>query len=662
MPTNNSGFLYNNSNSSGGGMMSQSSSGSGVGYYDLLTNHVGRSYYNSHAPGGTLNDIDGIYNNNSLLDFGLKHDTGLAVEWSVDEQYKLEQGLAKYANEPIIRVFPASICRYANEPNIMRYIKIAASLQDKTVRDVALRYRWITRKRIKPEDRSDDLESTLENIMSSAPSVHGPAYSLTANHPQSNDYMLSGETIYDDGLKFADRLGHAGVKMLLDFLKGNDHHRNKKIQPLHIHPLFLCKSCLASAYAATGGFLVVISFAHFTYFVISDEGCLLSSRGCLLLSFLWPCDIFKTLTFKFAISIYYNCYNCCTYFFRASASMFTSSSYSIKASERSYRIQQICQYIYRFKFIDELQNLKLETGVMILQELPSLSLLDSLEIVGQLNWMNNGIVWYAKYGYFLFGAPALLQPLDYVLQHRRCRSQDLGVRRNEYLARGNNINIRLRHFGGGVKRRISVRLHSASERVGLRFRIQDFFRKLLKYSPNLRWAALEACAHPFFDELREPNVRLQNGRSLPPPFNLKEEIHLIVSRLCASIEGISPAHSDGCLGLDSFKMLMRDGILQWDYDDETCKYTTRGLNMGVLGDSKRGTLSPNYPCCNGHLVRQIKGNSKIAAEKKEARIRPVVELAAKIVQKIKDRCSYGWIKGISKIAAEKEEARIKPSS
>lgn len=26
---------------------------------------------------------------------GLKHDTGFAVEWSIDEQYKLEEGLAK---------------------------------------------------------------------------------------------------------------------------------------------------------------------------------------------------------------------------------------------------------------------------------------------------------------------------------------------------------------------------------------------------------------------------------------------------------------------------------------------------------------------------------------------------------------------------------------
>lgn len=35
------------------------------------------------------------------------------------------------------------ICRYANEPSIMKYIKIAALLRDKTVRDVALRCRWM---------------------------------------------------------------------------------------------------------------------------------------------------------------------------------------------------------------------------------------------------------------------------------------------------------------------------------------------------------------------------------------------------------------------------------------------------------------------------------------------------------------------------------------
>ncbi|KAL2938846.1 ZZ-type zinc finger-containing protein 3 [Bienertia sinuspersici] len=59
---------------------------------------------------------------------GLKHDAGLAVEWTEEEQYKLEEGLVKYKDEP----------------SIMKYIKIAALLRDKTVRDVALRCRWMT--------------------------------------------------------------------------------------------------------------------------------------------------------------------------------------------------------------------------------------------------------------------------------------------------------------------------------------------------------------------------------------------------------------------------------------------------------------------------------------------------------------------------------------
>lgn len=41
---------------------------------------------------------------------------------------------------------------------------------------------------------------------------------------------------------------------------------------------------------------------------------------------------------------------------------------------------------------------------------------------------------------------------------------------------------------------------------------------------------LEALAHPFFDELREPNVRLPNGRPLPPLFNFKQEVCLFVDQ------------------------------------------------------------------------------------------------------------------------------------
>ncbi|XP_058223819.1 shaggy-related protein kinase alpha-like [Rhododendron vialii] len=47
----------------------------------------------------------------------------------------------------------------------------------------------------------------------------------------------------------------------------------------------------------------------------------------------------------------------------------------------------------------------------------------------------------------------------------------------------------------------------------------DLVSRLLQYSPNLRCTALEACAHPFFDDLRETNACLPNGRPLPPLWN-----------------------------------------------------------------------------------------------------------------------------------------------
>lgn len=79
----------------------------------------------------------------------------------------------------------------------------------------------------------------------------------------------------------------------------------------------------------------------------------------------------------------------------------------------------------------------------------------------------------------------------------------------------------------------------------------DLVCRFFQYSPNLRCTAvsssfifvapslvmnqsnshpfsffmvllqLEACVHPFFDELRDPNTRLPNGRPLPPLFNFK---------------------------------------------------------------------------------------------------------------------------------------------
>jgi hypothetical protein len=59
----------------------------------------------------------------------LLHDVGLSLVWSPAEQSSLEEGLLKYADQ---------------KNNLVKYIKLAALLPEKTVRDVALRCVWIT--------------------------------------------------------------------------------------------------------------------------------------------------------------------------------------------------------------------------------------------------------------------------------------------------------------------------------------------------------------------------------------------------------------------------------------------------------------------------------------------------------------------------------------
>ncbi|GKB44965.1 DNA polymerase alpha catalytic subunit, partial [Tanacetum coccineum] len=160
--------------------------------------------------------------------------------------------------------------------------------------------------------------------------------------------------------------------------------------------------------------------------------------------------------------------------------------------------------------------------------------------------------------------------------------------------------------------------------------------------------------HP--DELKKDNENLM----IDIDYYLAQQIHPVVSRLCASIEGTSPSMLADCLGLDPSKFQSKSsevanndhsgsvlgvtddeeryrGSLKtstdvqdqspntsfWNKlcwrkcqvevpsvsvanqcDDETCDYTTLSLNLRVIGDSERGTACPNYPRCNGRLVRQ----------------------------------------------------------
>jgi serine/threonine protein kinase len=77
----------------------------------------------------------------------------------------------------------------------------------------------------------------------------------------------------------------------------------------------------------------------------------------------------------------------------------------------------------------------------------------------------------------------------------------------------------------------------------------DLVSRLLQYSPNLRYSALEACVHPFFDELRDPNCRLPNGRPLPPLFNFKPQgnsIAFLSNHICGVICSVKFEFRSNC--------------------------------------------------------------------------------------------------------------------
>ncbi|XP_026145371.1 glycogen synthase kinase-3 beta-like [Carassius auratus] len=59
--------------------------------------------------------------------------------------------------------------------------------------------------------------------------------------------------------------------------------------------------------------------------------------------------------------------------------------------------------------------------------------------------------------------------------------------------------------------------------------------RLLEYTPVTRLTPLQACAHAFFDELRQPGTRLPSGRELPPLFNFTSTELMIQPQLNSSL-------------------------------------------------------------------------------------------------------------------------------
>ncbi|KAL3635050.1 hypothetical protein CASFOL_022104 [Castilleja foliolosa] len=84
--------------------------------------------------GSNFNDVHGEWGVPTF-----QHQKTISMDWTSEEQILLEEGL----------------CKYANEANIIRYAKIALQLKNKTVRDVALRCRWMTKKEISKRRKDD---------------------------------------------------------------------------------------------------------------------------------------------------------------------------------------------------------------------------------------------------------------------------------------------------------------------------------------------------------------------------------------------------------------------------------------------------------------------------------------------------------------------------
>ncbi|XP_017439927.1 DNA polymerase alpha catalytic subunit isoform X1 [Vigna angularis] len=118
---------------------------------------------------------------------------------------------------------------------------------------------------------------------------------------------------------------------------------------------------------------------------------------------------------------------------------------------------------------------------------------------------------------------------------------------------------------------------------------------------------------------------------------------------------------------EMFVLMYYKGLLTCD--DETCKHTTRSISLWLVGDSERGTVCPNYPRCNGRLLRKyteadlykqlsyfchvfdtvsciekMEAKSRITIEKEVIKIRPMIDPAASTAQKIRDHCAFGWVR------------------
>lgn len=123
----------------------------------------------------------------------LKHNPGISSEWTLEEQAILEDGLQKYASDR----------------TLTRYAKIAVHLNNKTVRDVALRCRWMTKKensKRRKEELSRKSKDKKERVID--PSVKPAHFAARSNVLPYASTIIPPN--YDDGFSLKAIGGNIG--------------------------------------------------------------------------------------------------------------------------------------------------------------------------------------------------------------------------------------------------------------------------------------------------------------------------------------------------------------------------------------------------------------------------------------------------------------------
>uniref|UniRef100_A0A7N0U141 Uncharacterized protein n=1 Tax=Kalanchoe fedtschenkoi TaxID=63787 RepID=A0A7N0U141_KALFE len=119
-----------------------------------------------------ISELGTLQNSQFLGSPGHVLDSGFAVDWSIDEQHILDEGLIKFANEP----------------PVMKYVKISGLLMDKTARDVAMRCNWMKKKRRKQNEPNAEKKTTTrkeipsKDNLCSAPPLNMAPYSHSTHN------------------------------------------------------------------------------------------------------------------------------------------------------------------------------------------------------------------------------------------------------------------------------------------------------------------------------------------------------------------------------------------------------------------------------------------------------------------------------------------------